>query len=32
MADESGIDQESIETLTAELIEVQNEINKYGGR
>jgi hypothetical protein len=32
MADESGIDQNSIETLTAELIEVQNEINKYGGR
>ena len=32
LADESGIDQNTIETLTGELIEVQKEIKKYGGR
>ncbi len=32
LADESGIDQNTIETLTNDLIKVQNEIKKYGGR
>lgn len=32
LADESGIDQDMMKTLTNDLIEVQKEINKYGGR
>ena len=32
LADESGINNESINTLTSELLEVQKEIKKYGGR
>ena len=32
LADESGIDQDTMKTLTNELIEVQKEIKKNGGR
>ena len=32
LADESGIDQDMMKTLTNDLIEVQKEIKKYGGR
>ncbi len=32
LADESGIDQDMMKILTNNLIEVQKEIKKYGGR
>ena len=32
LADESGIDTDMMKTLTNDLIEVQKEIKKYGGR